>query len=346
MLSTPLLAGGEKQVNGGDSEWEYEEIRLERGGAGLGFSIAGGTDNPHIGDDTSIYITKLIPGGAAASDGRLQVNDVIHQVNHVTVVDVPHSAAVEALKRAGNVVTLYVRRKKVTRQGNMKILDIELVKGNKGLGFSIAGGIGNQHIPGDNGIYVTKIMDGGAAQVDGRLQVGDKLIAVRNSTLGEKNLENVTHEEAVATLKATHERVNLLIGKFEPALRNSTNHLAHPSDIPSSPNPSLTKEPMPPPPQALETSVHSLHSSTTALHPMPPLPHPENGIVKENGNVTCTDSGQRYDSSACYVEYVFSMSRSRSTTLSDLSLPKWILIRHIHTMRGKKQGGRRKTCIN
>uniref|UniRef100_A0A8D8UQ11 Disks large 1 tumor suppressor protein n=2 Tax=Cacopsylla melanoneura TaxID=428564 RepID=A0A8D8UQ11_9HEMI len=236
-LSTPLLAGGEKQVNGGDSEWEYEEIRLERGGAGLGFSIAGGTDNPHIGDDTSIYITKLIPGGAAASDGRLQVNDVIHQVNHVTVVDVPHSAAVEALKRAGNVVTLYVRRKKVARQGNMKILDIELVKGNKGLGFSIAGGIGNQHIPGDNGIYVTKIMDGGAAQVDGRLQVGDKLIAVRNSTLGEKNLENVTHEEAVATLKATHERVNLLIGKFEPALRNSTNHLAHMSDVPSSPNP-------------------------------------------------------------------------------------------------------------
>uniref|UniRef100_A0A8D8WF33 Disks large 1 tumor suppressor protein n=1 Tax=Cacopsylla melanoneura TaxID=428564 RepID=A0A8D8WF33_9HEMI len=294
-LSTPLLAGGEKQVNGGDSEWEYEEIRLERGGAGLGFSIAGGTDNPHIGDDTSIYITKLIPGGAAASDGRLQVNDVIHQVNHVTVVDVPHSAAVEALKRAGNVVTLYVRRKKVARQGNMKILDIELVKGNKGLGFSIAGGIGNQHIPGDNGIYVTKIMDGGAAQVDGRLQVGDKLIAVRNSTLGEKNLENVTHEEAVATLKATHERVNLLIGKFEPALRNSTNHLAHMSDVPSSPNPSISKEAMPPL-QALETSAHSHHSSTTALYPIPPSQppaHPENGIAKENGSaVTCTDGEQ------------------------------------------------------
>lgn len=54
------------------------------------------------------------------------------------------------------------------------------MKGNKGLGFSIAGGIGNQHIPGDNGIYVTKIMDGGAAQVDGRLLVGDKLVGVRD----------------------------------------------------------------------------------------------------------------------------------------------------------------------
>ena len=34
---------------------------------------------------------------------------------------------------------------------------MELIKGSKGLGFTIAGGIGNQHIPGDNGIYVTKV---------------------------------------------------------------------------------------------------------------------------------------------------------------------------------------------
>lgn len=83
---------------------------MERGGAGLGFSIAGGTDNPHIGDDTAIYITKLIPGGAAAVDGRLQVNDSILQVNDTPVVDVPHAAAVEALKKAGNTVRLVSER--------------------------------------------------------------------------------------------------------------------------------------------------------------------------------------------------------------------------------------------
>lgn len=49
-----------------------------------------------------------------------------------------------------------------------------------GLGFSIAGGVGNQHVPGDNSIYVTKIIEGGAAHKDGRLQIGDKLVAVRN----------------------------------------------------------------------------------------------------------------------------------------------------------------------
>lgn len=47
-----------------------------------------------------------------------------------------------------------------------------------GLGFSIAGGAGNQHIPGDNSIYITKIIEGGTAHKDGRLQIGDKLMAV------------------------------------------------------------------------------------------------------------------------------------------------------------------------
>lgn len=62
-------------------------------------------------------------------------------------------------------------------------VEIELVKGGSGLGFSIAGGVGNQHIPGDNGIYVTKIMAGGAAHRDGRLRVGDKLLMVKNTSV-------------------------------------------------------------------------------------------------------------------------------------------------------------------
>lgn len=72
----------------------------------LGFSIAGGTDNPHIGTDTSIYITKIIPGGAAYADGRVLVNDIIVSVNDVSVVDVTHAMAVEALKSAGERVKL------------------------------------------------------------------------------------------------------------------------------------------------------------------------------------------------------------------------------------------------
>ncbi|XP_011343152.1 disks large 1 tumor suppressor protein isoform X4 [Ooceraea biroi] len=244
---TPLLAADTRHVNG-DDDWEYEEIGLERGGAGLGFSIAGGTDNPHYGNDTAIYITKLIPGGAASADGRLRVNDTILQVNDVSVVDVPHAAAVDALKRAGNTVKLYVRRRRHTQ-----LMEIELIKGNKGLGFSIAGGIGNQHIPGDNGIYVTKIMDGGAAQVDGRLVVGDKLVAVRNALQGDKNLENVTHEEAVATLKATQDRVVLLVAKPESGI------------IPPPPPPIATDNSLSPQPRKQNGSVSALENNTATL---------------------------------------------------------------------------------
>ncbi|XP_050164291.1 disks large homolog 1 isoform X7 [Myiozetetes cayanensis] len=192
-------------VNGTDADYEYEEITLERGNSGLGFSIAGGTDNPHIGDDSSIFITKIITGGAAAQDGRLRVNDCILRVNEVDVRDVTHSKAVEALKEAGSIVRLYVKRRKPVTE---KIVEIKLVKGPKGLGFSIAGGVGNQHIPGDNSIYVTKIIEGGAAHKDGKLQIGDKLLAVNSVCL-----EEVTHEEAVTALKNTSDFVYLKVAK-------------------------------------------------------------------------------------------------------------------------------------
>ncbi|XP_044147483.1 disks large homolog 1 isoform X6 [Bufo gargarizans] len=234
-------------VNGTDTDYEYEEITLERGTSGLGFSIAGGTDNPHIGEDTSIFITKIISGGAAAQDGRLRVNDCILRVNDVDVQDVTHSKAVEALKEAGSIVRLYVRRRKPITE---KIMEIKLVKGAKGLGFSIAGGVGNQHIPGDNSIYVTKIIEGGAAHKDGKLQIGDKLLAVNTVCL-----EEVSHEEAVTALKNTSDFVYLKVAKpttmfmndsyAPPDITNSysqqkDNHISSPGFLghPSPPSPS------------------------------------------------------------------------------------------------------------
>uniref|UniRef100_A0A8B9RPE7 Discs large MAGUK scaffold protein 3 n=1 Tax=Astyanax mexicanus TaxID=7994 RepID=A0A8B9RPE7_ASTMX len=174
--------------------------------------IAGGIDNPHIPDDPGIFITKIIPGGAAAMDGRLGVNDCVLRVNEVDVSEVVHSRAVEALKEAGPVVRLLVRRRQAPPE---TILEVNLLKGPKGLGFSIAGGIGNQHIPGDNSIYITKIIEGGAAQKDGRLQTGDRLLAVNNIIL-----QDVRHEEAVAALKNTSDMVYLKVAKPGPVHLN------------------------------------------------------------------------------------------------------------------------------
>ncbi|XP_057888836.1 disks large homolog 3 isoform X5 [Zonotrichia leucophrys gambelii] len=204
MVNTDSLEQG-LSMNGSDGMFKYEEIVLERGNSGLGFSIAGGIDNPHVPDDPGIFITKIIPGGAAAMDGRLGVNDCVLRVNDVDVSEVVHSKAVEALKEAGPVVRLVVRRRQPPPE---TIMEVNLMKGPKGLGFSIAGGIGNQHIPGDNSIYITKIIEGGAAQKDGRLQIGDRLLAVNNT-----NLQDVRHEEAVAALKNTSDMVYLKVAK-------------------------------------------------------------------------------------------------------------------------------------
>ncbi|PAV58778.1 hypothetical protein WR25_10838 isoform E [Diploscapter pachys] len=256
--------------------WEIEDIILEKGHTGLGFSITGGTDQPTDEGDTAIYVTNIIPGGAAMADGRMRKNDIITNVNGVSCVGVPHEVAVNALKQAGNVVKLSLKRRRIEMQqlppigsslggsmsqlarsgmtpslsaGNLGVRSpttpsyppppppvhhsslgelstpyrttdvrrlenrpgtqwIDLYKGAKGLGFSIAGGVGNEHVPGDTDIYVTKIIEGGAAEHDGRLRVDDKILAV-----DEIPLENVTHEFAVNVLKQTGVKVSLLIQK-------------------------------------------------------------------------------------------------------------------------------------
>ncbi|XP_072768600.1 disks large homolog 3 isoform X13 [Nerophis lumbriciformis] len=243
-------------VNGSDGMYKYEEIILERGNSGLGFSIAGGIDNPHIPDDPGIFITKIIPGGAAAMDGRLGVNDCVLRVNDVDVSEVVHSRAVEALKEAGPVVRLLVRRRQAPPE---TILEVNLLKGPKGLGFSIAGGIGNQHIPGDNSIYITKIIEGGAAQKDGRLQTGDRLLAVNNIVL-----QDVRHEEAVAALKNTSDMVYLKVAKPGPV---HLNDMYAPPDYSSS----LALPP------AFPTMVdnHVSHNYMGAMEPKPAYPPPQ-----------------------------------------------------------------------
>ncbi|XP_061756263.1 disks large homolog 3 isoform X6 [Nerophis ophidion] len=243
-------------VNGSDGMYKYEEIILERGNSGLGFSIAGGIDNPHIPDDPGIFITKIIPGGAAAMDGRLGVNDCVLRVNDVDVSEVVHSRAVEALKEAGPVVRLLVRRRQAPPE---TILEVNLLKGPKGLGFSIAGGIGNQHIPGDNSIYITKIIDGGAAQKDGRLQTGDRLLAVNNIVL-----QDVRHEEAVAALKNTSDMVYLKVAKPGPV---HLNDMYAPPDYSSS----LALPPAFPP----MVDNHVSHNYMGAMEPKPAYPPPQ-----------------------------------------------------------------------
>ena len=69
----------------------------------------------------------------------------------------------------------------------LAINTIKLTKGRTGLGISIAGGVGNEHFAGDTSIYITNVIEDGAAWVDGRLNVNDKVLSVNNI-----ELENVS----------------------------------------------------------------------------------------------------------------------------------------------------------
>lgn len=48
-----------------------------RGAKGLGFSIAGGIDDPVDEGDPAIYITNITKGGTTDEDGRLNIGDKV-----------------------------------------------------------------------------------------------------------------------------------------------------------------------------------------------------------------------------------------------------------------------------
>ncbi|XP_077092850.1 FERM and PDZ domain-containing protein 2 isoform X3 [Siphateles boraxobius] len=88
---------------------------------------------------------------------------------------------------------------------------MELRKINSSLGISVAGGINtNVH---HGGIYIKSVMPGGAADQDGRIQIGDRLLEVDGC-----NLRSVTHRQAVECLKRTGEVVSLVLGREPPVV--------------------------------------------------------------------------------------------------------------------------------
>jgi disks large protein 1 len=100
------------------SPYEYEKITIQRGPNGLGFTVAGGIDNPHYKNDSSIYITRLISDGPAHKDGRLKLDDIIVRVNDTDLTDVKHAEAVAALKSSGPKVQLLIKRRLLNTANN------------------------------------------------------------------------------------------------------------------------------------------------------------------------------------------------------------------------------------
>ncbi|CAB1418548.1 unnamed protein product [Pleuronectes platessa] len=88
------------------------------------------------------------------------------------------------------------------------VVDIKLKRGPAGLGFNIVGGVDQQYVVNDNGIYVAKIKEDGAAALDGRLQEGDKILAINGV-----QLEDLMHKSAVDLFRMAGEDVDLRVLK-------------------------------------------------------------------------------------------------------------------------------------
>ncbi|XP_058270709.1 tyrosine-protein phosphatase non-receptor type 13 isoform X2 [Hemibagrus wyckioides] len=89
------------------------------------------------------------------------------------------------------------------------LFDVELSKIDSSLGISVTvlfGKGGSNTSVRHGGIYVKGIVPKGAAELDGRIKKGDRVVAVNG-----KSLEGATHKEAVDALRDTGQVVHLLL---------------------------------------------------------------------------------------------------------------------------------------
>ncbi|XP_051467331.1 protein scribble homolog isoform X18 [Apus apus] len=221
---------------------EEEELTLTivRQTGGLGISIAGGKGStPYKGDDEGIFISRVSEEGPAARAG-VRVGDKLLEVNGVSLHSAEHHVAVEALRGSGSSVSMTVLRERMVepenaitvtplrpeddysprdRRGGLRFPDRPegtppsqrfstcLMRNEKGLGFSIAGGKGSTpYRAGDTGIFISRIAEGGAAHRDGILHVGDRVISINGVDMTEAR-----HDQAVALLTAAAPTILLLV---------------------------------------------------------------------------------------------------------------------------------------
>ncbi|XP_047583485.1 protein scribble homolog isoform X7 [Lutra lutra] len=245
---------------------EEEELMLTivRQTGGLGISIAGGRGStPYKGGDEGVFISRVSEEGPAARAG-VRVGDKLLEVNGMALHGAEHHQAVEALRGAGSTVRMRLWRERMVEPENavtvtplrpeddysprewrgaglrLPLLQPEsagaprqrhvacLVRSEKGLGFSIAGGKGSTpYRAGDGGIFISRIAEGGAAHRAGTLQVGDRVLSINGVDMTEAR-----HDHAVSLLTAASPTIALL-------LEREAGGPLPPSPLPHSPPPPI-----------------------------------------------------------------------------------------------------------
>ncbi|XP_047423969.1 protein scribble homolog isoform X19 [Mugil cephalus] len=249
-------------------EEEEHSLTIMRQTGGLGISIAGGKGStPYKGDDEGIFISRVSEEGPAARAG-VKVGDKLLEVNGVDLHEAEHHTAVEALRSSGTSVSMTVLRERMVepenaitttplrpeddyfpreRRSSGIAFNMEsslsgprqrfstcLIRNDKGLGFSIAGGKGSTpYRTGDTGIYISRIAEGGAAHRDSTLRVGDRVISINGVDMAEAR-----HDQAVALLTGTSPTITLLVERDPNAPGGSPGQSRARAHSPPPPEPS------------------------------------------------------------------------------------------------------------
>ncbi|XP_078485360.1 multiple PDZ domain protein [Ciona intestinalis] len=183
-------------------------IEINKGKAGLGVSIVGGSDS--LLD--AVLVHTVYEQGAAAKDGRLWPGDRILTVNNHSLRHATHDEAIEVLRNTPGKVHLTILRDEnretinnETESDIYDIYDVNLMKkSGRGLGLSI---VGRKNAA---GVFVSDLVQGGAAARDGTMKPGDQIISVNGV-----NIRMAGQEVAAQLLKNAQGKVDLRIGRLK-----------------------------------------------------------------------------------------------------------------------------------
>uniref|UniRef100_A0A8C7EUQ6 Multiple PDZ domain crumbs cell polarity complex component n=1 Tax=Neovison vison TaxID=452646 RepID=A0A8C7EUQ6_NEOVI len=208
--------------------WQHvETIELVNDGSGLGFGIVGGKA-------TGVIVKTILPGGVADQHGRLCSGDHILKIGDTDLAGMSSEQVAQVLRQCGNRVKLMIARGAIEEPASPTSLgitlssspsstpemrvdastqkseesetfDVELTKNVQGLGITIAGYIGDKKLE-PSGIFVKSITKSSAVEHDGRIQIGDQIIAVDGT-----NLQGFTNQQAVEVLRHTGPTVHLTL---------------------------------------------------------------------------------------------------------------------------------------
>ncbi|CAK5124964.1 unnamed protein product [Meloidogyne enterolobii] len=96
-------------------ELERKRVVVRRGdgsGGGLGLSIAGGIEStPFIENDSGIFISKLVSGGAAERVG-LRPGDKVLEINGTSMIGKRHQSAVDCIQQSVGELELVIERRR------------------------------------------------------------------------------------------------------------------------------------------------------------------------------------------------------------------------------------------